>query len=79
MFELGGVELERVYCIINIIFISVMKEITEDHWNITKDYESLFYGMKDQCKKNITFQHLGYSSENLPHLLPLLNLVFIWR
>ena len=37
---------------IKIILISAMKGITEDHQNITKDYESLFYSMKDQCKKN---------------------------
>ena len=27
-----------------------MKEITKDHESITKDYESLFYSMKDLCK-----------------------------
>ena len=29
-----------------------MKWITKDHESITKDYESLFYSMRDQCKKN---------------------------
>ena len=28
-----------------------MKGIVKDHESITKDYESLFYSMKDQCKK----------------------------
>ena len=28
-----------------------MKGVTKDHQSITKDYESLFYRMKDQCKK----------------------------
>ena len=28
-----------------------MKWITKDHESITKDYESLFYSMRDQCKK----------------------------
>ena len=28
-----------------------MKGITKDHGSITKDQESLFYSMKDQCKK----------------------------
>ena len=28
-----------------------MKGITKDHKSITKDYESLLYSMKDQCKK----------------------------
>ena len=27
-----------------------MKRITKDHESITKDYESLFYSMKDECK-----------------------------
>ena len=27
-----------------------MKGITKDHESITKDYESLFYSMKDQCE-----------------------------
>ena len=30
-----------------------MEGITKDHKSITKDYESLFYSMKDQCKKKI--------------------------
>ena len=30
-----------------------MKGITKDHKSITKDYESFFYSMKDQCKKKI--------------------------
>ena len=34
-----------------------MKGITKDHESITKDYESLFYSMKDQCK-NIFALHL---------------------
>ena len=29
-----------------------MKGITKDHESITKDFESLFYSMKDQWKKN---------------------------
>ena len=29
-----------------------MKWITKDHKSITKDYENIFYSMKDQCKKN---------------------------
>ena len=28
-----------------------MKDFTKDHESFTKDYESLFYSMKDQCKK----------------------------
>ena len=28
-----------------------MKGITKDHQSITKDYESLFYSMNNQCKK----------------------------
>ena len=28
-----------------------MKGITKDRERISKDYESLFYSMKDQCKK----------------------------
>ena len=32
-----------------------MKGITKDHKSITKDYESFFYSMKDQCKKKIHF------------------------
>ena len=28
-----------------------MKGVTKDHQSITEDYESLFYSMKDQCKK----------------------------
>ena len=30
-----------------------MKGITKDHESIKKDYERLFYSMKDQCKKKI--------------------------
>ena len=29
-----------------------MKGITKDQESITKDYESLWYSMKNQCKKN---------------------------
>ena len=32
-----------------------MKGITKDHETITKDYESLFCSMKDQCKKNLHY------------------------
>ena len=41
-----------------------MKGITEDHQNITKDYESLFYSMKDQCKKIFTFQFFSIGQES---------------
>ena len=37
-----------------------MKGITEDHSNITKDYESLFYSMNNQCKKKIRIPILQY-------------------
>ena len=41
-----------------------MKGITKDHESITKDYESLFYSMKDQCKKKfrITSQAIHSNS-----------------
>ena len=31
--------------------MSAMKEIKKDYESITKDYESLFYSMKDQRKQ----------------------------
>ena len=37
-----------------------MKGITKDHESITKDYESLFYSMKDQCKKNFALHLRPY-------------------
>ena len=51
-----------------------MKGITKDHESITKDYESLFYSMKDQCENIfcITFQAVHSNSpvlvESLLHL-----------
>ena len=35
----------------NKFLISIMKGITRDQESIAKDYENLFYIMKDQCKK----------------------------
>ena len=50
-----------------------MKGITKDHESIRrKDYESLFYSMKDQCKKKfrITSQAVYFNSPVLAvHLL----------
>ena len=37
-----------------------MKGITKDHESITKDYESLFYSMKDQCKTNFALHIRPY-------------------
>ena len=37
-----------------------MKEITKVHESITKDYESLFYSMKDQSKKVFTLHFRSY-------------------
>ena len=37
-----------------------MKGITKDHESITKDYESLFYSMKDQYKKNFALHLRSY-------------------
>ena len=52
-----------------------MKEITKDYENIRrKDYENLFYSMKDQCEKNlcITSQAIHFNSPVLVvHLLHL--------
>ena len=41
-----------------------MKRVTKNHESIAKDYESLFYSMKDQCKKNfrITSQAIHSNS-----------------
>ena len=41
---------KRKQTIINIILISAIKRITKDHYSITKDYQSIFYRMKDKCK-----------------------------
>ena len=47
-----------------------MKGITKDHEIFRKDYESLFYSMKDQCKKishyiaGHTFQFPSIGSES---------------
>ena len=38
-----------------------MKGITKDHENITKDYESLFYSIKDQCKKKNSYYISGHT------------------
>ena len=45
-----------------------MKGITKDHETIKKDYESLFYSMKDQCKKifHITSQAIHSNSPVFP-------------
>ena len=37
-----------------------MKGITKDHETITKDYESLFCSMKDQCKKKFALYLSSY-------------------
>ena len=37
-----------------------MKEITRVHESITKDYESLFDSMKDQCKKVFALRFRSY-------------------
>ena len=37
-----------------------MKGITRDHDSIAKDYENLFYIMKDQCKKILTLHFMPY-------------------
>ena len=37
-----------------------MKGITKDHEAITKDYEILFYSMKDQCKKKFALHLRPY-------------------
>ena len=37
-----------------------MKGIAKDHQSITKDYESLFYSMKDQYKKNFALHLRSY-------------------
>ena len=42
-----------------------MKGITKDHESITKDYESLFYSMKDQCKKKFALYLRPYIP--IPH------------
>ena len=44
-----------------------MKRITKDHKSITKDYESFFYSMKDQCKKkfHVTSQAIHFNSQVL--------------
>ena len=39
-----------------------MKGIAKDHESITKDYGSLFYSMKDQCKKKFAFPSIGQES-----------------
>ena len=53
-----------------------MKGITKDHENITKDYESLFDSMKDQCKKENshyisghTFQFPSADRESPPFMI----------
>ena len=38
-----------------------MKWITKDHKSITKDYENIFYSMKDQCKKKFPHCISGYT------------------
>ena len=52
-----------------------MKEITKVHESITKDYESLFYSMKDQSKKVFTLHFRSYipfpQSVLVMSLLPL--------
>ena len=45
-----------------------MKGITKDHESITKDYESLFYSMKDQYKKIFAL-----------HLRPQIPIPQYWR
>ena len=37
-----------------------MKGITRDHDSIAKDYENLFYIMKDQCKKFLALHFMPY-------------------
>ena len=51
----------------NQFLISTMKWITKYHESITKDYESFFYSMKDQCKKKlcVTCQAIHSSSQVL--------------
>ena len=46
----------------NQFLISAMKGIAKDHESITKDYGSLFYSMKDQCKKKFAFPSIGQES-----------------
>ena len=44
-----------------------MKGIMKDHESITKDYESLFYSMKDYCK--IKFCIISQAIHSNPPLL----------
>ena len=52
-----------------------MKGIMKDHESITKDFGSLFYSMKDQCKKNLhnisghTFQFPSIGRESPPFMI----------
>ena len=39
-----------------------MKGITKDHESITKDYESLFYSVKDHCKEVFPLHFRPYIS-----------------
>ena len=46
-----------------------MKGITKDRETFTKDYESLFYSMKDQCKKKFpTTSQAIHSNSPVLHL-----------
>ena len=45
-----------------------MKGITKDRETFTKDYESLFYSMKDQCKK----KQLRIASQAIHSSFPVL-------
>ena len=44
----------------NKFLISIMKGITRDQESIAKDYENLFYIMKDQCKKFLALHFMPY-------------------
>ena len=46
--------------IINKILIYAIKRIMKDHQSVTKDYENLFYSMKNQCKKFFTLNFRPY-------------------
>ena len=55
-----------------------MKGITKDHESIPKDYESLFYSMKDECKNfshNISSHGFQFPSIGLEYLA----LMILWR
>ena len=58
----------------NNFFMSAMKGIKKDHKSSMKDFESLFYSMKDQCKIFFALHFRPYIP--IPQYLPRVSCVY---